>query len=546
MKLLFRRFIMIIALLPAALALSVAAQYYVSTAGNDTNSGTIDLPFATISKALSLISPGDTIFVRGGTYIISNTSYVIKISSSKNGIDTTRRSCLFGYPGERPILDFSSMGTPRVSANNDGIRISGKYWYVKNLDIKGAQHNGIALNGGSYNIVENCAMYENRNSGLQIDNGASYNRIINCDSYYNRDSTSASDYDGNADGFAPKLQNGTLNYFYGCRSWQNSDDGWDGYVRPALPVAGKDTMKTIIENCWCFSNGYLKNGNAGTGNGNGFKMGGGDKSPTTGASNGDSLRHNMTLINCLSFNNRVKGFDQNNNRGTMTLINCTGYANGTYNFSVSGFIRTGESLTVKNCISLVSSGVTLSGVPYPILATDSWLAPFSGAASTDFISTDTAGVRGPRKPDGSLPDITFMHLASNSQFVNRGTDVGLPYIGTAPDLGCFESSVLTGIAGQTGSSIPQTFNLSQNYPNPFNPSTEIQYSVPAVSVVKLSIYDILGQEVTTLVNEQMQPGNYSMQWNASRMSSGLYFIRLYSQSAAGRPFLQTRKMLLAK
>jgi hypothetical protein len=172
--------------------------------------------------------------------------------------------------------------------------------------------------------------------------------------------------------------------------------------------------------------------------------------------------------------------------------------------------------------------------------------PFVTSTTADFISVDTAGVRGPRKPDGSLPDITFMHLASNSQFVNRGTDVGLPYIGTAPDLGCFETSVLTGIADQMNSSVPHEFSLSQNYPNPFNPSTEIRYSVPAVSVVKLSIYNILGQEVATLVNEQMQPGNYSIQWDASRMSSGLYFIRLSAQTETGRPFLQTRKMLLTK
>jgi len=203
-----------------------------------------------------------------------------QITLSSNGIDTAKRSCLTGYMSERPILDFSSMGITRLSGSADGIRLTGKYWLVKGLDIKGAQHNGIQINGGNYNIVEFCAMYENRNTGLQLSTGASYNKIINCDSYYNRDSSSTS-FDGNADGFSPKLDVGTGNYFYGCRSWQNSDDGWDGYVRPAVPVAGKDTMKTTIENCWCFSNGYLKDGTRGTGNGNGFKMGGGDKDTAT-------------------------------------------------------------------------------------------------------------------------------------------------------------------------------------------------------------------------------------------------------------------------
>ncbi|MGD1045982.1 MAG: T9SS type A sorting domain-containing protein [Bacteroidota bacterium] len=528
--LLFRRFVLIIFLLLAILTVSFSTQYYISTTGSDTNPGTIDLPFLTLTKAVGLSSliPGDTIYIRGGTYTLSSTVSISKIGTKDNLYD------LFAYPGEQPVFNFSTQ------TSSDGIKVNGKYWHLRGIESCYAAHNGIAVNG-SYNIIENCSVHDNRNSGMQLGNGASYNRVINCDSYFNFDAPAG----GNADGFSPKLDVGTGNYFYGCRSWQNSDDGWDGYVRPAPPVIGKDTMKTIIENCWSFMNGYLKDGNPiSTGNGNGFKMGGGD--PVNNISNGDSLRHNMILTNCLCFDNRVKGYDQNNNRGSMTLINCTGFRNGSYNFSVPGFIRKGETLTVENCISLLSSGVTLSGVPNPILATNSWLAPFSGATSADFISIDTMGVRGPRKPDGSLPDITFMHLASSSPFVNRGTDVGLPYIGTAPDLGCFETSVLTGIADQMNSSVPQIFNLFQNYPNPFNPSTEMRYSISATSIVKLSIFDILGQEVAILVNDQMQPGNYVVRWNASQLSSGFYVARLSARTGTGQAFLQTRKMLLTK
>jgi hypothetical protein len=267
-------------------------------------------------------------------------------------------------------------------------------------------------------------------------------------------------------------------------------------------------------------------------NGNGFKLG------------GNYTENDAILKNCLSFNNKSKGFDQNHNRGSMTLYNCTGYGNVGNNYSISEALDAGKSLTITNCIEL---GNKRSIGSFAVQTTNSWMnPPFTGATAADFVSVDTTGVRSPRKPDGSLPDISFMHLASNSQFVNRGRDVGLPFIGTAPDLGCFETSELTGIAGQNNSAVPQMFSLSQNYPNPFNPSTEIRFSIPAVSVVKLSIYDLLGQEVATLMNEQMQPGNYSVQWNASRMSSGLYFICLSAQTETGRPFLQTRKMLLTK
>ncbi len=102
---------------------------------------------------------------------------------------------------------------------------------------------------GSNNIIEFCCFYENRDTGLQLGGGAANNQIINCDSYYNCDSSQ-----GNADGFSPKMDVGTGNYFYGCRSWQNSDDAYDGYLR------GADDVTTTYENCWAFKAGYLKDG----------------------------------------------------------------------------------------------------------------------------------------------------------------------------------------------------------------------------------------------------------------------------------------------
>jgi hypothetical protein len=522
----------LLTLILSAQAFAQPKTYFVATDGISSNTGlSIDQPLDKISTALSKMAAGDTIYVRGGTYITT-----AQISLSTNGTDSLHRSNLIAYPGERPILDFSSMGTPNVSGSTDGIRVTARYWYIKGLDIKGAQHNGLALNGGSYDIVENCAFYENRNSGLQIGNNGSYNKIINCDAYYNRDSTSSS-YDGNADGFSPKLDVGTGNYFYGCRSWQNSDDGWDGYMRPS------DNVFTTLENCWCFMNGYKKDGTVGTGNGNGFKMGGGD------TSNKDSLRHNMTLINCLSFDNKVKGFDQNNDRGSMTMYNCTGYRNGTYNFSVPGKIRMTSTVTIENCISLASNGVnlTIGGVATPILATNSWPdastypTAVTSATDADFVSLDTSGVRGSRKPDGSLPDITFMHLAPGSQFINAGTNLGFSYNGSAPDLGCFESDYPTSVAS-TGDMKISGFQLFQNYPNPFNPSTVITFSVAKQGAAKLKVVNILGQEIAVLFNGNAEPGIInSVQFNASSLPSGVYFSMLESNGNR-----EVRKMLLMK
>ena len=91
------------------------------------------------------------------------------------------------------------------------------------------------------------------------------------------------------------------------------------------------------------------------------------------------------------------------------------------------------------------------------------------------------------------------------------------------------------------SSVPFSFSLSQNYPNPFNPTTTIQYSIPKETGVSIKIYNILGQEIATLVNQRQTAGNYTATFDASRFASGVYFYRLSAGS-----FSQVRKMLLLK
>ena len=109
------------------------------------------------------------------------------------------------------------------------------------------------------------------------------------------------------------------------------------------------------------------------------------------------------------------------------------------------------------------------------------------------------------------------------------------------DGACLPTSINNGL-----SEIPQNFILAQNYPNPFNPTTTIKYSLPFVGTeniksVKLIVYDILGKEVVTLVNEQKAAGNYKVEFDASRLSSGIYFYIIRSGK-----FIETKKMLLMK
>jgi len=113
--------------------------------------------------------------------------------------------------------------------------------------------------------------------------------------------------------------------------------------------------------------------------------------------------------------------------------------------------------------------------------------------------------------------------------------------------------------------VPDKFTLYQNYPNPFNPVTKIKFAVPLSPLyergdkggfVTLKVYDVLGREVSTLVNEQLSPGTYKVEWDARAYPSGVYFYKLVAShpstssrladGQAGQSFIQTRKMILIK
>ncbi|WP_187263274.1 right-handed parallel beta-helix repeat-containing protein [Pontibacter beigongshangensis] len=467
---------------------AAATNHYVAPTGNDANAGTLAAPYATVTKAISVAASGDTIFLRGGTYTHAATIGVSKSGSSNS------RYYLFAYPGERAVLNFSAMS---VSGSNRGMNLSGSYWHLRGVDFYKAGDNGMFVSG-SNNIIEFCSFYENADTGLQLGGGASHNQVINCDSYNNTDPGH-----GNADGFAPKLDVGTGNYFYGCRAWQNSDDGWDGYMR------GRNDVTTTLENCWVFKSGYLKDGSISKGNGNGFKMGGSDDR---------SLMHNFILKNCLAFDNRVKGFDQNNNKGSMTLYNCTAFNNGT-NYGMQQAVGSGKTVIVKNSVSAGSGAVNI--VSSATQQTNSWMSGFQ-VTSADFISINPEEAYGPRKPDGSLPDITFLHLAPGSDLIDRGTDVGLPFTGAGPDLGYKESG---GVALSVKAESGKSHNLKiQGYPNPFQKSITFTFSLAQAGIASLTVYNATGQQVASVHNGFVKKGTENtIKFSAEALPEGIYY-----------------------
>ena len=88
---------------------------------------------------------------------------------------------------------------------------------------------------------------------------------------------------------------------------------------------------------------------------------------------------------------------------------------------------------------------------------------------------------------------------------------------------------------------PSSFNLCQNYPNPFNPTTKIKYQIPGLSKVKLTVYDVLGREVKTLVNEEKSAGNYEVEFDGTNLTSGIYFYKIETEK-----FSDTKKFVLLK
>lgn len=428
--------------------------YYVSPAGDDaTADGSEEKPFYNLQLAVDKVTAGDTIYIKGGNY-----QYEKRINISAIGKKNSGRICLYAKDG-RPVLDFSKMA---VDGANQGIRLTGSYWHFYGIDICNAGDNGLLIErnkptGGTYqdvknrteeghdNIIELCNFYRCYDTGLQMKNLAENNLVINCDSYFNADV----EY-GNADGFAVKISHGDGNYFYGCRAWNNSDDGWDGfYKEPGFP----DDMTTTLENCWAFKNGFLENDIECKGNGNGFKMG------------SNQGRNNMILNRCLAFDNLQKGFDQNHNTGNMILNNCTGYSakynnKSHYTYRLDEATAAGREIVMNNCVAIsdgVSEVAKSAYAPYRIGPNVKLNSCNLNTLPEDYKSIDPAGMDGERDANGNLPVLDFMRIKDgNTKLIDKGivvssykgesaAAIGIQYNGSAPDLGCFETEEATAI-----------------------------------------------------------------------------------------------------
>lgn len=475
-----RTSLLMLALLSAVAA--GATTYYTSPTG--AGDGTSESQPGKLSTMISALQAGDELILLDGQYDL-NSGLTMRRTGKPESPVTIRAA-----HRRKAILDFRTQPWKR---NNNGLSVGGRYMHIQGLVVRYAGFKGIYCDG-SYNTLEDIESYGNCDSGFQMKEGGS-NLLLNCDSHDNFDyrngedgdqatisgtTITNADFGGNADGFADKQHPGAPNTYIGCRSWNNSDDGWDSYQRvsPSASSEMGGDNSTLYIGCICYNNcpatfdlttyarletdkdwfDHFKDGAQLTvggktttlakyvhmGNGNGFKVGGKQKA------------HNVRLIRCLAVANKNKGFDQNNDPGKIEIYNCTGIKNGK-NYGMGSIA--GSSIYFANNVSYYegTNKDSRGGSSYIKRDDNNTWNDGLGCSSADFESVEVsdATVLLPRLEDGSLPDMDLMKLKSTSKLVDAGVELSdvkpkVEYSGKAPDLGWYE------VGGKGPAALPDT------------------------------------------------------------------------------------------
>ena len=427
-----RDFLAILTLLTAIVTATDAKVIYVAPQGDDAAAGTIDAPLATLPAAYRLTEGGDTVCFRGGTYNVTD-SQVMKIKGvyafvfalEKAGT-AEHRTCYMGYPGERPVFDFSALmldGKHRFAA----FYLGADYVHLRNFDIVGVpvrikghtQSECVSARRGSHCIVENIAMHDGMAIGYYQKRG-SHNLVVDCDAYNNYDDYSEGPYGGNVDGFGCHVFDTfeVGNVFRRCRAWRNSDDGFD-LISCAAPVE--------IDHCMAFYNGYCPSSNpadtvnfVSAGDGNGFKAGGWGMNKRKTKCPDVCPSH--YIHHSLAYRNKAHGFYANHHLAGNTWENNTSCGNRS-NYNMLNRKNTFEAIDVPgydhslaNNVSWTFTDASLGGHlinidPDRVTLTNNSFAPSVSSVEVTaemFVSTSVSLLFTRRLPDGRLPSIDFL------------------------------------------------------------------------------------------------------------------------------------------
>lgn len=528
--------------------------YFVSKSGNDsTGDGTISNPWRTIEYAIENVYPGDILYMREGIY--NEQLFSVRDGTADNYITIST------YKDEEAIID----GTGVESGNNGAI-ITNSYLKLIGFTIRNWRDNGMeisnceflellelkitAVEGGIHLtgtvhdfILDSCIMYDyyGGSGGFGFDatpeetTDSIYNGDIkNCMAYLTVPATD------NCDGFALGHDGVSNILFYNCEV-NGVGDGFD--------ISGRNI---ILERCSAHGSTY----------GGGYKL----------------WRENVKMVNCIGYSNTSNvelDFDFDVNKGVKArLINCTFFGSSIFNIWIENSSG-GSTLEMYNCIlaGATNTGLNIDGENISCYTGDYNLFHMNDPERTivtsefDFTSTqvqngDWTTFSGQDANSqvvfnsgtlflNILQNNTDLHLIQGSLAIDNGTN--LP---DAPlsdfdnclrnagqiDIGAYEFGACeaVGILEKSSKNI-YPYYLTQNYPNPFNPVTKINYSVPQTNFVMIKVYDVLGKEVATLVNEEKSAGTYFVKFNAGDLPTGVYFYRMVSGS-----FLSTKKFVLLR
>lgn len=406
------------------------ADYYVAPNGDDANPGTEASPFATVQHAHDVAQPGDLIYLRGGTYFPAEQTRFRSEGTLEAPI--TLRS----YPGEFPVIDGANVpeGNTESGSTPTWLFNDAKHWIVQGpLHLTNGRGAGVAIEGETTDIeLRFIESSYNGKTAARAGHGfliveyewadAARIRFIYCDAHHNANHLARSNEDWaenqyqHGDGF--RIKSGEDIKLIGCRAWHNLDDNYD-LVWAAHAID--------LVDCWAAYAGMddAQGSITGTPNhqcpwGIGFKLGYNDDTGTHRA------------LRCLSWGNVDNGFLLEG--GPYKAFNCASYRNGRRGFYVSDR----QANELRNCFAFDNDRETT--MPGPTASShNSWDADSAFSVSVDdFRGLDDAPQFGPRTSDGSLPVADFLRLQDGSDLIDTGTDVGLPFGGAAPDIGCFE------------------------------------------------------------------------------------------------------------
>ena len=574
-----------------------AASFYVSKTGNDSNNGSLNSPWLTIQYAVNQINAGDSLFVFQGVYNES-------ITFTKSGNGTDGFIVIRNVENENPIIDGTGLagiidypqGLIRIIDKNY-IKIIG--FEIRNLITSNQSHfpSGIWIRGSSHHIelIDN-SIHSIEQNGIDAgahavavygtDGASSINNILiqgneifNCklgwseslvlngnveqfvigNNIIHDNNNIAFDFIGHeavcSNPLLDQARNGIVigNTAYNIDSRGNPAYGTDASAGGIYVDGGKDIIIERNEVYYCNLGIEIASEHQ-------------NKSTTGIVLRNNFIHHNDAVG--ISFG----GYDEL--RGITELCY---FVNNTLCFNnFENFDWGAEMLMQYYCMNNVfKNNVVLGSTNVPLLSDQTgtgsnnifdfnlyycnglplWL--LTGQSINTFIEYQS---QSGQEVNSLFADPLFFggnyyspQIEVGSPVKDKGENLGILIIGekdffmnnrilgSTVDIGSVEISSGTVNVEKETNFNPRIFSSEQNYPNPFNPSTTIKYSIPYSEFITLKVFDALGNEIETLVNEEKPVGTYEITWNAANLPSGIYFYKIQLGS-----FVETKKMILLK